>query len=208
VLRPPPPPPPPPADAAAERFTPSPAQTWSQFCPPFPTAATIPCTAESVRTTASVVRRTHTHASRRTATCIIIAPRRLKFRLSGSARKSQKRFRDTPMIKFRAVLTRYQPFSSGSVRKRATNSNSNAEKWPIIVQFAIRSRHLICFGVGLLLRRSLTAGGSVSNADLILSCRSQLATTTSNRKHSQAITSNHKQTPHTRTGQAPRARSV
>eukprot|EP01046_Picozoa_sp_COSAG06_P065382 COSAG06_NODE_16036_length_1027_cov_1.265086_1_plen_142_part_10 len=30
------------------------------------------------------------------ATCIIIAPKRLKLRLSGSARKSQKRFRDTP----------------------------------------------------------------------------------------------------------------
>eukprot|EP01046_Picozoa_sp_COSAG06_P095174 COSAG06_NODE_41301_length_392_cov_14.955631_1_plen_90_part_10 len=32
-----------------------------------------------------------------TANCIIIAPKRLKLRLSGSARKSQKRFRDTPM---------------------------------------------------------------------------------------------------------------
>ena len=64
-----------------------------------------------------------------TAKCIIIALKRLKLRLSGSARKSQKRFRDTPMFKFRAVLTHCQPFLSGSVRKRATSSNSNAEKW-------------------------------------------------------------------------------
>jgi hypothetical protein len=41
-----------------------------------------------------------------TANCIIIAPKRLKLRLSGSARKSQKRFRDTPMFKFQAVLAR------------------------------------------------------------------------------------------------------
>jgi hypothetical protein len=45
-----------------------------------------------------------------TANCIIIAPKRLKLRLSGSARKSQKRFRDTPMFKFQAVLARTQPF--------------------------------------------------------------------------------------------------
>jgi hypothetical protein len=46
----------------------------------------------------------------RTANCIIIAPKRLKLRLSGSARKSQKRFRDTPRFKFQAVLARTQPF--------------------------------------------------------------------------------------------------
>jgi hypothetical protein len=40
----------------------------------------------------------------------MIAQKRLKLRLSGSARKSQKRFRDTPMFKFRAVLTHCQPF--------------------------------------------------------------------------------------------------
>jgi hypothetical protein len=45
-----------------------------------------------------------------TANCIIIAPKRLKLRLPGSARKSQKRFRDTPMFKFQAVLSRTQPF--------------------------------------------------------------------------------------------------
>jgi hypothetical protein len=50
------------------------------------------------------------HKTAPTATCIIIAPKRLKFRLSGSARKSQKRFRDTPMFKFQAVLARTQPF--------------------------------------------------------------------------------------------------
>ena len=45
-----------------------------------------------------------------TAKCIIIPLKRLKLRLSGSARKSQKRFRDTPMFKFQAVLSRTQPF--------------------------------------------------------------------------------------------------
>jgi hypothetical protein len=49
-------------------------------------------------------------AAATTANCIIIAPKRLKLRLSGSARKSQKRFRDTPMFKFQAVLARTQPF--------------------------------------------------------------------------------------------------
>ena len=44
------------------------------------------------------------------ANCMIIAPKRLKLRLSGSARKSQKRFRDTPRFKFPAVLARTQPF--------------------------------------------------------------------------------------------------
>ena len=44
-----------------------------------------------------------------TANCIIIAPKRLKLRLSGSARKSQKRFRDTPKFNF-------QPFSFRSSR--------------------------------------------------------------------------------------------
>jgi hypothetical protein len=78
-----------------------------------------------------------TESEHGTATCIIIAPKRLKLRLSGSARKSQKRFRDTPRFKFRAVLTHCQPFLSGSVRKRATNSNSNAETWSIIMQFAV-----------------------------------------------------------------------
>ena len=56
------------------------------------------------------------------AKCIIIALKRLKLRLSGSARKSQKRFRDTPMFKFRAVLARTQPFLSRSVAKRGDQS--------------------------------------------------------------------------------------
>jgi hypothetical protein len=50
------------------------------------------------------------HSCIATANCIIIAPKRLKLRLSGSARKSQKRFRDTPRFKFQAVLARTQPF--------------------------------------------------------------------------------------------------
>jgi hypothetical protein len=43
------------------------------------------------------------------ATCIIIAPKRLTLRLSGAASKPQKRFRDTPMFKFRAILAQIQP---------------------------------------------------------------------------------------------------
>jgi hypothetical protein len=51
-----------------------------------------------------------------TANCIIIAPKRLKLRLSGSARKSQKRFRDTPRFKFQAGLARTQPFYHAAQR--------------------------------------------------------------------------------------------
>ena len=46
-----------------------------------------------------------------------ISVKRLKLRLSGSARKSQKRFRDTPRFKFQAVLARIQPFLSRNVEK-------------------------------------------------------------------------------------------
>ena len=42
-----------------------------------------------------------------------------------------------PRFNFQAVLTHCQPFFSGSVRKRATNSNPNAEKWSILMQFAV-----------------------------------------------------------------------
>ena len=41
------------------------------------------------------------------------------------------------MFKFQAVLARTQPFLSRSVRNGATNPDSNAEKWSIIVQFAV-----------------------------------------------------------------------
>ena len=47
----------------------------------------------------------------------ILVLKRLKLRLPGSARKSQKRFRDTPRFKFQAVLARIQPFSSCSIEK-------------------------------------------------------------------------------------------
>jgi hypothetical protein len=63
-----------------------------------------------------------------TATCIIIAPRRLKLRLSGSARKSQKRFRDTPRFKFRAVLARTQPFFITQREKRGDQSRFKCRK--------------------------------------------------------------------------------
>jgi hypothetical protein len=45
-----------------------------------------------------------------------ISVKRLKLRLSGSARKSQKRFRDTPKFKFQAVLARIQPFQRSNER--------------------------------------------------------------------------------------------
>jgi hypothetical protein len=41
------------------------------------------------------------------------------------------------MFKFQAVLARTQPFLSRSVRNGATNPDSNAEKWSIIMQFAV-----------------------------------------------------------------------
>jgi hypothetical protein len=51
-----------------------------------------------------------------------VSVKRLKLRLSGSARKSQKRFQDTPRFKFQAVLARIQPFLSRSVEKRGDQS--------------------------------------------------------------------------------------
>jgi hypothetical protein len=45
-----------------------------------------------------------------------ISVKRLKFRLSGSARKSQKRFRDTPTFKIQAVLARIEPFQRSNER--------------------------------------------------------------------------------------------
>jgi len=72
-----------------------------------------------------------------TANCIIIAPKRLKIRLSGSARKSQKRFRDTPRFKFQAVLARTQPFLSRSEEKRGDQSRFKCRKLSIIMQFAV-----------------------------------------------------------------------
>ena len=84
-----------------------------------------------------------------TANCIIIAPKRLKLRLSGSARKSQKRFRDTPRFKFQAVLARTQPFLSRSVEKRGDQTRFKCRK--MVNYYAIRSRassrpRLTCHG--------------------------------------------------------------
>ena len=76
--------------------------------------------------------------NKHTATCIIIAPKRLKLRLSGSARTSQKRFRDTPRFKFQAVWPRTQPFLSRSVEKRGDQSRFKCRK--MINYYAIRSR--------------------------------------------------------------------
>jgi hypothetical protein len=45
-----------------------------------------------------------------------ISVKRLKHRLSGSARKSQKRFRDTPTFKLSAVFVGIQPFQRSNER--------------------------------------------------------------------------------------------
>jgi len=52
----------------------------------------------------------------------ILVLKRLKLRLSGSARKLQKRFQDTPRFKFQAVLGRIQPSLSRSVEKQGDQS--------------------------------------------------------------------------------------
>jgi hypothetical protein len=41
------------------------------------------------------------------------------------------------MFKFQAVLARTQPFYHTAKRNGATNPDSNAEKWSIIMQFAV-----------------------------------------------------------------------
>ena len=64
-------------------------------------------------------------------------PKRLKLRLSGSARKSQKPFRDTPRFKFRAVLARTQPVFTRSVEKRGDQSRFKCRK--VVHYYAIRS---------------------------------------------------------------------
>jgi hypothetical protein len=64
-------------------------------------------------------------------------PKRLKLRLSGLARKSQKRFRDTPRFKFQAVLARTQPFLSRSIEKRGDQSRFKCRK--MVNYYAIRS---------------------------------------------------------------------
>eukprot|EP01046_Picozoa_sp_COSAG06_P053176 COSAG06_NODE_9130_length_1978_cov_4.634912_3_plen_275_part_00 len=64
-----------------------------------------------------------------------ISVKRLKFRLSGSARKSQKRFRDTPTFKIQAVLARIQPFQRSNERSergdhpvRLSGSHTNIDR--------------------------------------------------------------------------------
>ena len=52
-----------------------------------------------------------------------LCKKRPKLRLSGSARKSQKR--DTPRLKLQAVLARIQPFYPAAQRNGATNPDSN-----------------------------------------------------------------------------------
>eukprot|EP01046_Picozoa_sp_COSAG06_P028848 COSAG06_NODE_2631_length_6549_cov_4.290078_3_plen_209_part_00 len=74
----------------------------------------------------------------------MIAPKRLKLRLSGSARKSQKRFRETPRFKFRAAWARTQPCLSHSVEKRGDQSRFKCRKK--VNYYAIRSTlsHVTC----------------------------------------------------------------
>jgi hypothetical protein len=45
-------------------------------------------------------------------------------------------------------LARTQPFLSHSVEKRGDQSNSNAEKWSIILQFAV-TYAAVCCGHGM-----------------------------------------------------------
>ena len=96
-----------------------------------------------------------------TATCIIIAPKRLKLRLSGSARKSQKRFQDTPRFKFQAVLARTQPFLSRSVKKQGDQSRFKCRKK--VNYYAIRSKENRGFQKlrRVLLQRALTYPSSL-----------------------------------------------
>jgi hypothetical protein len=64
-----------------------------------------------------------------------ISVKRLKLRLSGSARKSQKPFRDTPRFKIQAVLARIQPFQRSNERSergdhpvRLSGSHTNIDR--------------------------------------------------------------------------------
>eukprot|EP01046_Picozoa_sp_COSAG06_P053332 COSAG06_NODE_9194_length_1960_cov_9.463729_2_plen_136_part_00 len=69
------------------------------------------------------------------ANCIIIAPKRLKLRLSGQLENRQNGFETRRGSNFRPFWL--EPFLSRSVEKRGDQfPNSNAEKWPIIMQFA------------------------------------------------------------------------
>jgi hypothetical protein len=77
-----------------------------------------------------------------TANCIIIAPKRLKLRLSGSARKSQKRFRDTPMFKFQAVLAHCQPCFI--TQRRETGRPVPIQMQKKVNCYAIRSSCSLC----------------------------------------------------------------
>ena len=87
--------------------------------------------------------------------CIIIAPKRLKLRLSGSARKSQKtvsrhaddqisgRFGSNPAV----FITQRE--------KQGDNPDSNPEKWSSIMQFAA---HLECPADDGVVRRPCARG--------------------------------------------------
>jgi hypothetical protein len=72
-----------------------------------------------------------------TATCIMIAPKRLKLRLSGSARKSQKRFRDTPTFKISGRFGSNPAVLSRSVEKRGDQSRFKCRR--MVNYSAIRS---------------------------------------------------------------------
>jgi hypothetical protein len=60
--------------------------------------------------------RTYDDGLREVPAPVNISVKRLKFPLSGSARKSQQRFRDTPRFKFPAVFARVQPFQRSNER--------------------------------------------------------------------------------------------
>ena len=78
-----------------------------------------------------------------------ISVKRLKLRLSGSARKSQKRFRDTPTFKIQAVLARTQPFQRSNerlergdhpVRLSGSHTNIDRSRYPLDQPLGLRAR--------------------------------------------------------------------
>ena len=83
--------------------------------------------------THSMLKRSRYHAG----APMVPAPRNISVKtaetsaISGSARKSQKRFRDTPGSNFRKFWLEPSRFYYAASRNGATNPGSNAEKWSI-----------------------------------------------------------------------------
>jgi hypothetical protein len=105
---------------------------WAGLWPRSPTALSHSADSDACQHTSTLTAR----RSHRVRTCSVqywVVKKRLKLRLSRSARKSQKRFRDTPRFKFPAVLARIQPCLS---QHRETGR-------PILIQI-LRLIHQYC----------------------------------------------------------------